>query len=116
MSHQIGPSEFLHELNIVATALAAAAERIHMLLRVIDGQVDQPVRIRQLQRLCRLLQTDAASRPLLNFFVRHIVRIKTGLQRIVAPFVLCPAVTVCQRERSGIAQDLKHLLRRQNPL
>jgi hypothetical protein len=37
MSHQIGPPELLHELNIVTTALAATAERIHMLLRVIDG-------------------------------------------------------------------------------
>ena len=42
MSHQIGPPELLHEPNIMTTALAAAAERIHMRLRVVDGQVDQP--------------------------------------------------------------------------
>ena len=98
MSHQVGPPELLHERNIMTTALAAAAERIYMLLGVIDGQVDQPMLIRQLQSLCCLLQTDTAGRTLLNFFVRHIVRIKTDLQRIVAPLVFCPAQTVCQRE------------------
>jgi hypothetical protein len=45
MSHQIGPPELLHELNIVTTALAATAERIHLLLRVIYCQMDQPMLI-----------------------------------------------------------------------
>jgi hypothetical protein len=110
MSHQIGPTELLHELNIMTTAFAAAAERIHMLLRIIDGQVNQSMLIGQLQRLYCLLHYYAAGRTLLDHFIRHIIGVKTYFQRIIASLVLGPAQAFCQRERSRIPQNLKHLL------
>jgi hypothetical protein len=106
MSDQIGPSELLHERNIMATALATAAECIDMLLRVKNGQVNEPMLIRQLQRFHCPLQADATGRTLGNHFIRHIIRVKTDFQRIVASLMFCPAQALCQCERSRITNNL----------
>ena len=100
MGHQIGPPERLHESDIMTAALAAAAEGIDMLLRIINRQVNKPMRICQREHLCRLLEIDPAGRPLRHFFICHIVGIKADFPRVVAPLVFCSAQTVGQGEGS----------------
>ena len=73
MRHQIRPTELFHESDIVTTAFAAAAERKHMLIRVIDGQMDQSMCIGHFQHCCSFLYTDMPGCALLDFLVSHIV-------------------------------------------
>jgi hypothetical protein len=96
MDDEIRTPKLFHKLNVMAAAFAATAEGVHMLLGVVDGQMNQSMLICQFQDPSGFLKIDPASGPLLDLFVGHIVCIKADLQRVIASFVLCPAQTIGQ--------------------
>jgi hypothetical protein len=51
MGDEIRTPKLFHELDIVAAAFAATTEGVHMLLGVVDGQMNQSMVICQFQDL-----------------------------------------------------------------